>query len=66
VFLFFCLKSSEFRFRRKASEIRNHRAGTNNSPFGGRSISLPLQAPLADPARRRPPVLVSRSSRLAH
>jgi hypothetical protein len=61
-FRFLCKKLSEFRFRRKANEIRNPRAGRNS--FGAYSHSPP-QAPLADLARRRPPLLSSCSNRLA-
>jgi hypothetical protein len=62
-FRFLCEKLSEFRFRRKANEIRKPRAGRNS--FGAYSYSQSPQAPLADLARRRPPLLASCSNRLA-
>jgi hypothetical protein len=51
-FLFLCKILSEFRFRRKANEIRNRRAGRNNGPCCACSNSLSLPAPLADLAWR--------------
>jgi hypothetical protein len=36
-FLFLCKKLSEFRFRRKANEIRNRRIGRNYNSFGAYS-----------------------------
>jgi hypothetical protein len=59
---FFCKKLSEFRFRRKANQIRNRRANYNS--FGTYSNSLSLQEPLADPARRGPSLLFSCSNPL--
>jgi hypothetical protein len=51
-FLFLCKKLSEFRFRRKANEIRNRGAGGSDKSFGAHSPSLSLQAPLASSGPR--------------
>jgi hypothetical protein len=65
LFLLFCKKSSEFRIRRKAAEVRNPRAGANRIRSGGCSHSLSIHTQLAVRARRRPPVLVSVSRPVA-
>ncbi len=65
LFLFFSRKSAEFRFRRKAAQVGNRGAGTNDILSGRRSNSPSLQTPLAAPPRRRPPILVATSGRLA-
>jgi hypothetical protein len=63
-FLFLCKKLSEFRFRRKANEIRNRRIGRNYASFGAYSPYPHSKHRWRDPARRGPPPLLSCSNRL--
>jgi hypothetical protein len=49
---FFCKKISEFRFRRKANQIRNRAPGRNSSSVGAYSNSPSLRAPIAVPTQQ--------------